>query len=145
MALEEERDHSQSNTHGSPQSPRPRARRASSEPRSPALRPVLTTIDTDESDEDGNFIEEEEIERGPAETGPHTGPPIDEVEAVFDEVRSHAIRSGHLTLPYAVTPLSDILSIPSMRENPTLHFKYPALLPCTRQSLEVARPSSRTA
>jgi hypothetical protein len=27
------------------------------------------------------------MERGPAETAPHTGSPIDEVEAVFDEVR----------------------------------------------------------
>jgi hypothetical protein len=87
MALEEERDHAQGGPGGSPRSPRPRARRASSEPKSPALRPVL--VDTEHADDDEDFIgdEDEEMERGPAETAPHTGSPIDEVEAVFDEVR----------------------------------------------------------
>ena len=69
MALEEERD--QAVLHGSPRSPRPRARRGSSEPKSPALRPVLTDgyLDAEET-----VIDEDLEEFGPAKSSPHTGP-----------------------------------------------------------------------
>lgn len=77
MALEEERD---SGVHLSPRSPRPR--RGSTEPKSPALRPVLASIgdDTDEASMSGDGPEEDE--RGPIPSEAHSGPAVDEVEAV---------------------------------------------------------------
>lgn len=64
-ALEEERDLA---VHGgSPRSPRPR--RGSSEPISPALRPVLASV----VDDDNDIAPADEIEYGPAPTGPHSG------------------------------------------------------------------------
>lgn len=65
-ALEEERNAV------SPRSPRPRGRRASTGPISPALRPVVIDRDDDAA--------EEEAEAGPAKVEPHAGPPVDEVE-----------------------------------------------------------------
>ncbi|KAK4703245.1 hypothetical protein P7C70_g2979, partial [Phenoliferia sp. Uapishka_3] len=66
-ALEEERNA------GSPRSPRPRGRRASTGPISPALRPVVI-------DRDDETVDDEVENVGPAQTQPHTGPPVDEVE-----------------------------------------------------------------
>ena len=78
---------------GSPRSPRPR--RASSGPKSPALRPVI--LSEDAYDWSGDGMVEEEVEMGPAETRPHAGarmcearliaagPAVDEVEAVFGD------------------------------------------------------------
>lgn len=66
-ALEEERNA------GSPRSPRPRGRRPSTGPVSPALRPVVIDRDDEEA-------ETETGAAGPAQTQPHTGPPVDEVE-----------------------------------------------------------------
>ena len=54
---------------GSPRSPRPR--RASSGPKSPALRPVI--LSEDAYDWNGDGMVEEEMEMGPAETRPHAG------------------------------------------------------------------------
>jgi len=73
-ALEEERDLAAHG--GSPRSPRPR--RGSSEPISPALRPVLQSM----ADEDNEIMPAEDIEYGPAPSSPHSGPAVDEVEAV---------------------------------------------------------------
>ncbi|KAI5478586.1 hypothetical protein MNV49_004845 [Pseudohyphozyma bogoriensis] len=72
-ALEEERKA----TTSSPLSPRPRSRRSSQGPISPALRPVLIDLDDDSTGE--------QVEDGPAATEPHAGPAVDEVELVFGQ------------------------------------------------------------
>lgn len=77
MALEEERD---SGAHLSPRSPRPR--RGSTEPKSPALRPVLASIENDADDGLPPPDSSEDEERGPIPSEAHTGPAVDEVEAV---------------------------------------------------------------
>lgn len=66
-ALEEERD----SIHGSPRSPRPR--RGSSEPKSPALRPVLA-LDPDEDVCEAVSDDMDDEFGGPALASPHTGP-----------------------------------------------------------------------
>jgi hypothetical protein len=79
-ALEEERAMQEmGQALGSPRSPRPR--RASSGPKSPALRPVLVN-EYDRAD-DEEAVEFEAEEKGPAPSAEHVGPPVDEVEAVF--------------------------------------------------------------
>lgn len=78
MALEEERDNG---VHLSPRSPRPR--RGSTEPKSPALRPVLASVENESEELVGPAqaaVEDEE--RGPIPSEAHSGPAVDEVEAV---------------------------------------------------------------
>lgn len=60
-----------------PLSPRPRPRRTSTGPISPALRPVLI-----DREEEGGVVPTMD---GPAITAPHTNAPVDEVEFVFGE------------------------------------------------------------
>jgi hypothetical protein len=60
-----------------PMSPRPRPRRTSTGPISPALRPVL--IDREEEAITIPTMD------GPAMTAPHSNAPVDEVEFVFGE------------------------------------------------------------
>ncbi|PLW34135.1 hypothetical protein PCASD_11606 [Puccinia coronata f. sp. avenae] len=97
-ALEEERKTSESHHHGSP-SPIPR-RKKSSEPKSPALRPVV--FDGREDDDDNHFDPERlPLNRDLSTTSPrrsphfgpqsplnashHSGPAVDEVELIFGE------------------------------------------------------------
>ncbi|GAA94758.1 uncharacterized protein L969DRAFT_94615 [Mixia osmundae IAM 14324] len=78
-ALEEERVHSLSPA-GSPRSPRPR--RSSQEPRSPALRPVLSSRYDDDKVFDSRSDDENLIV---PPRSPHTGPAVDEFEVVFGQ------------------------------------------------------------
>jgi hypothetical protein len=75
-ALEEEKLISEGGV--PPRSPRPR--KLSSGPRSPALRPVLSSTDLE--------VPQDAVEDDGADeilnASPHDGPPVDEVEAVFN-------------------------------------------------------------
>lgn len=75
-ALQEERA-----SGGGPLSPRPHRRRSSTGPISPALRPVIIERDEDGRAADGGG--EVEVEDGPAPVEPHSGPAVDEFEAIF--------------------------------------------------------------
>jgi hypothetical protein len=65
---------------GSPRSPRPR--RGSSGSQSPALRPVMP-VDLDYDTSEAIKDDSEEDGLGPIPAAPHTGPAVDEVEAIF--------------------------------------------------------------
>lgn len=77
-ALQEERASA-----GGPLSPRPHRRRSSTGPISPALRPVIIERDEDGRAQVGGSGLGLEVEDGPAPVEPHTGPAVDEFEAIF--------------------------------------------------------------
>lgn len=76
-ALEEEKQAATS-----PLSPRPRMRRQSTGPVSPALRPILFDRDDDNGQPVAATADEDE---GMAKAEPHAGPPVDEVELIFGQ------------------------------------------------------------
>lgn len=78
-ALQEERA-----SGGGPLSPRPHRRRSSTGPVSPALRPVIIERDEDGRAAEGVVMDGGELEvDGPAPVEPHSGPAVDEFEAIF--------------------------------------------------------------